>query len=324
MKIFKDQLGNLKDLLSKAEKGETKEVTETASAALQFEDQKIQEQFKTQEKEIQEVKEKYEKKLKDYEEKNENLKTKQERFTDYDSKILGLLNKKDFNIILNVGGEVFISKLSTLISEKDTLFYKLIFFKLNKNLKLDEPMFFDRSPQMFRAILNFLRTKKFNLDLYSYNEIEDLKAESEFYGITRLIEATKDFVEEVVLVNFESAPRHTAGTYNLDDISDRSMMRGGICVQSPYFITFTLNRIVEIAEIEIGGYKGNTNSWSSSNGNNAKIFTSTDKENWKEVGKIPSFGANPVKTTLTKSPALFLKFQHTTYLGIGYLKITKY
>jgi hypothetical protein len=74
--------------------------------------------------------------------------------------------------------------------------------------------------------------------------------------------------------------------------------------------------------MDIGGYAGNTSLWSSENGAYASIKVSTDKLNWTQVGTIPSGYGSAIKTvTFGTVSALFIKFEYTSYLGIGYLKL---
>jgi hypothetical protein len=98
----------------------------------------------------------------------------------------------------------------------------------------------------------------------------------------------------------------------------------GICTNYPGWIVLELNRECEFEDCEIGGWKGNTNIYASSNGSGASIMTSIDKVNWTTVGSIPSNFGNaitPVKVTRTK--AKYVKFNGTSYLGVGYFKIMK-
>jgi len=126
-------------------------------------------------------------------------------------------------------------------------------------------------------------------------------------------------------VSFEfSGPYSVAGTNlieHLNDFNDKSLQRG-ICATSPGWINIELSDKVTIQDIEVGGWNGNTSVWGVSNGSGATISTSNDKSSWVQVGTLPSnYGASVQRVTLTKSEAKFIRFQHTSYLGIGYFKI---
>ena len=123
-------------------------------------------------------------------------------------------------------------------------------------------------------------------------------------------------------VSFDSSGRYMdAGTHNLQDLNDKSALKG-ICVDYPYYITIELNGQHEFEEIEIAGYAGNTTIWYPGNGDYSEILTSKDKDTWKKVGSIPSgYGKDPKTIKLTKSIGKYIKFKNDSYLGIGYLKI---
>ncbi len=262
--------------------------------------------------------------LKQVEDKIDELKEKEKKFQSIDNEIANLINSQDANICLNIGGELFYTKLSTILAVKDTLLYKLIVYKIQKKLQLEDTIFIDRNPTHFNVFLNYLRTKKFDYCYFNPIELEDIKYESDFYGIKPMLDQIEQGLKVVTIVSFESSPRYSnVGTYKLADLTDRSLSKG-ICVQSPYHIIFELNHQAEVSEIEVGGYNGNTNSWGPSNGANANILTSIDKKNWKEVGKLPSDFGNTIKRiVLTRSTASYIKFQNTSYLGIGFLAISK-
>ena len=76
--------------------------------------------------------------------------------------------------------------------------------------------------------------------------------------------------------------------------------------------------------MEVGGYIGDPELWYSGNGSGAAIETSTDRTTWTKVGSIPSNYANAIaKVKCKKSTAKYVRFMHTSYLGIGYVYIHK-
>lgn len=231
-------------------------------------------------------------------------------------------------ITLNVGGKIFQTKYDTLLSVKDTFFYKII---VSKRLDLNDPIFIDRNYKFFRFILTYLRYQKVNISKLSSIDIEDLFEEANFYEIEDLVSFLEEARRDIKFVNFEingtySSSGILAGTNNIEDINnfeDRTLIKG-ICANSSGWIILELNRETEFDQIEIGGWSGNTGIWSPANGAGAQILTSLDKAKWDIVGTIPSnFTSTILKVLVTKSKAKWLKFLHTSYLGIGYCKILK-
>jgi hypothetical protein len=136
---------------------------------------------------------------------------------------------------------------------------------------------------------------------------------------------------KIVFVSFEFSGEYRSGTQvagsnNIEDLNDHDDITclKGICTGYPGWIVIELNREVEFEEIEIGGYKGNTNLYASSNGSGAAILTSLDKISWTNVGSINSnYATSPYIHKVTSSRAKYLKFTHNSYIGIGYLRIIK-
>jgi len=233
-----------------------------------------------------------------------------------------IMKYQDNIIRINVGGEKFATRQEVLLGFKDTLFYKII---LTNRLNLKEEIFFDRSPKYFPFILDYIRYKKLNLKQFKKEELEELKEEAEYYEMGDL---NKQFEENLNLrfVRFEtngiySYNGQTAGTNKVEDLDDKSLLKG-ICATSPGWIIIEMNTETLIEKIEIGGWNGNTGLWAASNGSLATIYTSQDKDDWKQVGTIPDdYGAKIQTVSLTKSSAKYLKFESGSYLGIGYLKV---
>lgn len=231
-----------------------------------------------------------------------------------------IVSKKDPVVTFNVGGKLFKCTYSVLVSVKDSLFEKLY----EEGQRINEVLFFDRSYSNFPIILNFIRNKTFNPKEFSRNDLEDIKFESEYYAIHPLTKILDEILNRVEFVSFTSAGRYSSnGTHKLEDLSTKDL-KTGICVQSPYFITIELNFEHEFEKIEIGGCTCNTSSWAPSNGVNASIMTSLDGVTFNEVGKIPSnFGGTIITVPVKKSTAKYIKFQHNSYVGLGYLNILK-
>ena len=256
----------------------------------------------------------------EFENKLKEVENKESRFKIIDEQIEELINKKDSVIKINVGGKVFQTKISTLLSSKDTLFCKIVTKALDNNETLTD-LFFDRSYDQFDLILDFLRTKKFSAKGMTKWEIDEFKEEVDYYGISEISDILSELQKEVDFVSFESSGRYsTAGTHILQDLKDKTLMKG-ICVQSPYFITIELNFEHEIDKIDVGGWNGNSSLWYVGNGSGCQVLTSKNKSDWTSVGTINNLGASIQTVTLKKTNAKYIKFQHNSYLGLGYLKV---
>lgn len=255
------------------------------------------------------------------------LEVKAQKWHDIDEEAEKTTKSNNQVINIDVGGRKFQTKLETLMSVKDTLFYKLF---LSNKLDLTKEIFIDRNGEMFGVILSFLRNKKVNLNTYSNTDLKKIAEDAEFYQIADLLSNLNECLSEIYFVGFESNGQYRsgttlAGTDNIDDLNnheDRSLMKG-ICATSPGVITFELNREADIQEIEIAGWGGNTGIWATSNGGGARVLTSTNKINWVDVGTVGNNYSVISKVSLTQSKGKYIRIQSTSYLGIGYFKITK-
>lgn len=233
---------------------------------------------------------------------------------------------KDDKVSFDVGGRKFTTTKETLLKAKNSLFEAIV---LDKEIDLTKELFFDRNPDIFTYILNYLRTGNINYKQFNKAEKRILLEEARYYQIIDIISYLEERLKDIELVSFDFKGPYlfkgqVAGSNLLEDLKNENLEIGGICSTTPGEIVFTLNSDWEFAELDIGGFKGNTALWYPENGANAQIFTSEDKKDWKKVGKIPSgFGKEVKSVKIAKSLAKYIKFTSTTYLGIGYLKIKK-
>ena len=117
---------------------------------------------------------------------------KEEAFKELDLKLQDIMtNDANKTIKLNVGGKTFTTKLSTILSVKDTVFYRLIGDYVSKGKNIPDTLFFDRSYQYFELVLNYLRFKLFSLKKYTKFEKEDIKDEVEYYGLSECLSLNK-------------------------------------------------------------------------------------------------------------------------------------
>jgi len=104
-------------------------------------------------------------------------------------------------IYLNVGGTKFATSKQTLTSIEDTFFTSLISdHRFVTSLKDSSDAFFiDRDPNLFKVILNYLRTRQLvNADQFS---MDVLLHEAQFYGITPLVkrlQACQNFIKKEI------------------------------------------------------------------------------------------------------------------------------
>ena len=243
-----------------------------------------------------------------YDEETENL-----RLTDSNKKVK-----------LNIGGMQIQTTLGTLLRIPDTLFSNLI---LSHQWDTDKELFIDRSFKYFHYILSYMRFKEVDLEEFAESELKILYNEACFYEIGGLVELLFELKDQVKFVSFEFNGAYvsgqTAGTNDINDINnvkDRSCMKG-ICANYPGWILFTLNREATFSMIEVGGFSGNTNIFANTNGSNCQIMTSLDKISWTSIGQTHSDYNNIKILNVTKTKAKYIKFQHNSYLGIGYLRI---
>ena len=95
---------------------------------------------------------------------------------------------------------------------------------------------------------------------------EEIKFESEYYGLCEVAKICDEVLSKVEFVSFESSGKYSnCGTHKvsyleliisisiftqIEDIKDKNLTTG-ICVQSPYYITIELNAEHEFEKIEI-------------------------------------------------------------------------
>lgn len=254
---------------------------------------------------------------------SKEIEARELRWKNCEKKLMDLQKMNEGFVTLNVGGTKFTVSMHILRMKKGTLFYKQI---LRKEISNGKEIFYDRDPQFFHYILNFLRTGKIDTKKLSDEEKEDLLAEAQFFEVNYIIETLRATVAEVEFTKYEFSGEFKSGdvligTNNIKDLKDKTLMKG-IVANTPGVITLTLSRDVEFEEIVIGGYNGNSTAWFVGNGRGAQILTSMDNSRWTNVGTIPpEFGHVISSVKLTKSKGRYLRFSHTDYIGIGYLEV---
>lgn len=255
--------------------------------------------------------------------KQNEINSKADHFTLYDNLINKLISEKGNEIIeIQINNSVYFTKLSTLLSKKDSFFYISISKDLELNLPLQKRFFFDRDNYYFSFILDYLRTNIINLDDFSKEMLSDLKKESDFYGLNSISLIISHRLEKVMIIDFKASPKYSnCGNYSIENIQNQENI-GGICVQSPYEIVFELNLSHRLKGIKLKGYSENLSYWASSNGEGSVISISEDNINFSTIGKVPSGFGSTVKEVVFNnedSKGKYLKFKGSSYLGIGYI-----
>ena len=243
----------------------------------------------------------------------------------FEERIKEILSTKENEIIkINVGGKHFATRLSTIMNVKDNLFHKMI---LSKKFDLSKEIFIDRNPLLFPMIIDYLRHKRINISKLPSDQYADFKEEIIYYELLELEAEMGKKLEMIDYVKVEVNAFYYESSNLVGSMDVKTLLKTdlttGICTTSPGWMIVEFNREAEFEEIEIGGYTGKSD-WVYSGGYGAggSIETSLDKKVWVNVGSIPSEFGTTIKTArLRKSIGKFIRFQTTSWLGIGYLKI---
>lgn len=231
-------------------------------------------------------------------------------------------------VTLSVGGTKFSTFLSTLGNVPDTLFTAII---SHPNFRVDKELYFERSPVMFRYILNYLRTGKVNFNKLHESQIHSLFREAYYYELADLAAEAKEIVTGIKVIGYEVSEHFTEddkvyATCSLEELANKSLKLGGICTEASGWIIFTLNSEWEINEVIIGPYitVSLTSCWKNSNGKLSSIYTSTDKQIWNKVGTIPSTYSSKLATINFKNTtARYIKIQNESQIGVSYFRAGK-
>lgn len=128
---------------------------------------------------------------KEFETQMKEVDIKQQNFKKVEDQIEEYLSTKDGIITLNIGGKLYKTKVSTIMSEKDTLFYTYLKKYIDQDQQVPKEIFFDRSFQNFDFIMEYLRTKKYSFKGMNKFIKEDLIEELNYYGFSNLTGSNK-------------------------------------------------------------------------------------------------------------------------------------
>jgi len=241
---------------------------------------------------------------------------------------LSELNDKNREIInLNIGGQMFATSKSTLMKDPDTVF--AILLRENSLLPNNE-LFFDRSPRLFNILLDYLRYGKINYKMIPKDDLVELYDEALFYEITDVRDYLCEKTKAVSAINMNFSGPYmykgkVVGENNVYNLHDKEMKKG-VCCNSPGWVEFELNTAWDIESFDIAGYHGDKKMWYPGNGCGAQVLVSENGKDYKKIDNIPSKFSKEivnVKVKVENNPIKFVKFVHSSYLGIGYLDFNK-
>ena len=193
---------------------------------------------------LQNLQQKLETVEKEFNQKKSLVDQKEQQFKELDLKIEELVTNDGNRIMkLNVGGKVFTTKLSTLMSVKDTIFYRLIGDFIGKGQKLPEMLFFDRNYSHFELVLDYLRFKLFSLKKYSKFEKEDIREEVEYYGLSECLSLNKKNEIEIEWDGILSK----SGMFTIDS-NDKKIIKLHTTTCYTHFVT---NRVFKDEDFQI-------------------------------------------------------------------------
>ena len=97
---------------------------------------------------------------------------------------------------LNVGGEVYTTTRSTLCKFPHSMLGAMFNGSMTPSMDENSCFFIDRDGQLFKFILNFLRSSRLSLPA-DFKDLDQLSAEADFFQITPLIEAIHELRQPV-------------------------------------------------------------------------------------------------------------------------------
>jgi len=170
---------------------------------------------------------------KQYEVKLTEVEEKESRFKQVEDQLKNYLEEKDKIIFLNIGGKVYQTKISTILSVKDTVFYKLLTSYIEKGEEMPKELFFDRGYNHFPVILEYLRTKKFNIkEIKNRFDREEVISELTYYGMNDIMGVGKKIPIDLAW----DQGRSKAGTFTINS-SDSSKIQIHSTTCYTHFVT---------------------------------------------------------------------------------------
>lgn len=226
-------------------------------------------------------------------------------------------------INLNISGKIFSVSLADLASEKDSVFYKMIYHSDTYKFMEKDEWFFDRSPEMFEYIVKYLETKKFDVSsLEKYKDQVQLRKELKYYEMYGMLKILNEIPEEVEIIDYYGNPYIYNGmlltTNSIEDLKSRNNTRG-FAISYPGEFLIELNYPWYVKEIIYSGLKSiHLPTFI----DNVVISVGETRSCPVTVGRIPKLTQNDfVRIDINKKNVRYIKFFANSLFGIGYLKI---
>jgi hypothetical protein len=254
------------------------------------------------------------------------IETKNFEFARADEIAAKLLELKEEELVrINIAGKQAQTYLSNLLHLKDSLFYKLIIHDYINTESIRDEFYFDRSSEFFDILLNYIRTGIVIYEDLNGIEKNNLLTDFEFYGFWDAVKLLKSKIS-IKVINVTTSLLHSnykaTADFKLLHIKGNSSGYGTSTTNSWILFAFECESIVSKIEIAALSYN-KPSTFATNQGKDSIIQTSLDGTTFVEVGRIPdNYSTTPIVIKLKKSRARYLKFIHTSYIGIGYLVIT--
>jgi hypothetical protein len=251
---------------------------------------------------------------------------RESKWTKMENNMRNYKTTKIEKVYLNVGGVKYTTTVSTLLSDPTSLFNKIL---TSKEIDLNDEIYIERRGDLFTILLEYFRTGKFNYKLYNKKKLLEIKEEADFFNIEKIYNEIDDLTRDIEIISFEYIGDYIfkgqrAGTQRLEDLKTKDLDTG-ICCNAPGRITFELKGLCEFESIEVGGWNGNKTLWYPGNGAGAKIYVSKDNVEWEQAGTLSSSFASKIVQIKLKSKFLakYIKFEHSSFIGFGYLFVKR-
>jgi hypothetical protein len=254
------------------------------------------------------------------------IETREGKWSRIEKNLNYVIGTQGDRVRLNIGGKIFSTSINTLLTIRDSFLARLV---ESGRVDLKDEIFIDRNPDLFHLIIDYYRYKTISYKGLSKNEVCQLRDDAHYYAISEISDYLDEMLKEPVIIDLEIGKEYlyqgkVAGTNKASDLNDPDLNLG-VCCSSPGKILVELNAEYNIKGLEVAGWNGDSKIWYPDNGSNAKIFVSTDKKKWTQIGTIPQgFGKTVKSVKITKQETgKFIKFESNSYLGLGFLKVIK-
>lgn len=189
----KQQPPTAEQLITQAQHEYTSSIGKLKNALQQVRD--LQQQVQTQQQQLQQERELFEQEKQQFVPPKEAIIPNNEQVEKQLLQLQILLTRLSLTskqakqkIKLDIGGTLFATTLDTITSEKPTFFSAWFSDEFFEKPGEDGTYFVDRSPDYFKYVLEYLRTKKCSITNLSAFEIAKIKEEAKFYCVNGLLE----------------------------------------------------------------------------------------------------------------------------------------